>query len=576
VHRSRTRLAVVMAVGTTAIGLAVAPAAMADTSVVIAPGGVLTLTGNAAASNLSISRALLLTVDTVTVVESEVGQVLTSNGTCAIVGGTTANCDVSGTGNPISSMTFNGGDGNDTLVINSVAVPATLTGGVGVDTLTGGAEDDTFVETADPADGNDVYTGGGGNNTADFTAVTAPVNVTLDGVANDGPLGTTNNVKSDVTGVLGTAANDIISGVGAVRATFLQGDPDLPSPGGNDTITGGTSVNNVIDGGPGNDTLTGGEANDIVVGGAGNDSMNGAGGDDAMAGDDGTNTVAGGTGDDDIFVGNGKDDVAGGAGEDLAEVDPFNTTTGADLDALVTLDNIANDGNGAQAANIHTDVEDINTFGGNDVVAGSAVANVINTGAGNDNVNPGAGGDTVNTGAGNDLIAAVDQTTDHINCGSNPAPPADVDNAAGDTIDTFVNCETTVQTAIPPITFPTFDLTPPTLSITGIGTSVSRAEIRKGSFAIVVTTNEPAAIAADLAAKVKPKGRALAFVANVGEASIGSGRLSRGTGKRKMNVKVAKKYRKAVRNRRLRLVLRVTATDAAGNRTVRTKNLRVK
>jgi Ca2+-binding RTX toxin-like protein len=564
VHRSRTRLAVVMAVGTTAIGLAVAPAAMATTNVAIT-AGVLTLTDNGAPSALTVDRTIVVVTDTVTVTDLTNGT--TPGAGCANAGGVTpVTCNVTLT--PITAMSFTGGAGANVLTINNIAVPATLTGGNGNDTLTGASEDDTFVEAN--GDGNDTYTGGTGNNTADFTAVTGPVNVTLDGVANDGVLGDANNVKSDITRVLGTAANDIISGVGAVRATDLEGRD------GNDTITGGTSVNNFIDGGTGNDTLTGGEANDVVVGGTGNDTANGAGGDDLMFGDDGTNTMQGGTGDDDIVVGNGKDDVTGGAGEDLAEVDPFNTTTFADLDALVTLDNIANDGNGAQAANIHSDVEDVNTFGGNDVVAGSAVANVINTGAGNDNVNPGAGGDTVNTGAGNDLIAAVDQTTDHINCGSNPAPPADADNAAGDTIDTFVNCETTVQTAIPPITFPTFDLTPPTLSITGIGTSVSRAEIRKGSFAIVVTTNEPAAIAADLAAKVKPKGRALAFVANVGEASIGSGRLSRGTGKRKMNVKVAKKYRKAVRNRRLRLVLRVTATDAAGNRTVKTKNLRVK
>ena len=86
----------------------------------------------------------------------------------------------------------------------------------------------------------------------------------------------------------------------------------------------------------------------------------------------------------------------------------------------------------------------------------------------------------------------------------------------------------------------------------------------------------PASFAVDLNAKVKRRGGGLVFPAAVGEATLGAGRLGLGTGTRTLKLKSSKRFAAAVRNRRLRLVVRVTATDAAGNVTLTSKSVRVK
>jgi hypothetical protein len=52
--------------------------------------------------------------------------------------------------------------------------------------------------------------------------------------------------------------------------------------------------------------------------------------------------------------------------------------------------------------------------------------------------------------------------------------------------------------------------------------------------------------------------------------------LRLGTGTRSLRLKPSKKFAATVRNRRLRLVVRVTAKDAAGNVTRTGKSVRVK
>jgi Ca2+-binding RTX toxin-like protein len=179
-----------------------------------------------------------------------------------------------GGGPPLAlDITIYGGDGNDTLQ-----------GGNGNDTLHGGAGDDTF-QTAATADGADVYDGADGQDTIDYSLRTAPLSVSLDGVANDGEAGENDNV--------GTTMEIIIGGSG------------------DDVLTGGPG-NDIIHGGPGNDTIHGGGGDDTLYGEAGDDTLYGDDGDDTIYGDDGNDTIYGGTGNDTLFGGAGVNYLNGG------------------------------------------------------------------------------------------------------------------------------------------------------------------------------------------------------------------------------------------------------------------------
>jgi hypothetical protein len=131
-----------------------------------------------------------------------------------------------------------GGDGDDALdggLGNDV-----LEGDNGADTLSGGAGRDTL----DGGLGTDQMNGGDGDDTATYEDRTAPLVLSLDGVANDGEPGENDALAADIEDVIGGA--------------------------GDDTITGNPGANE-IDGGDGGDVIDGGGGRDTIDGGAGND-----------------------------------------------------------------------------------------------------------------------------------------------------------------------------------------------------------------------------------------------------------------------------------------------------------------
>ena len=110
-----------------------------------------------------------------------------------------------------------------------------------------------------------------------------------------------------------------------------------------------------------------------------------------------------GPGDDGVRPGGGTIDLVGGEGEDSV----FYHQGVANPDAVVVaLDDIANDGPAPQDDNVHSDVEDIFSDGGDDLLIGSDAANIIEGGQGDDTM-LGLGGDdqfvsffaNINTGA---------------------------------------------------------------------------------------------------------------------------------------------------------------------------------
>ena len=148
--------------------------------------------------------------------------------------------------------TVNGGDGDDRIA-----------GSRGSDTLNGDGGDDAFGAERDGTDGADVMSGGAGGDTADYSARSAPVQIDLDGVADDGEPGERDNVKADVEHVSGGAGADRI--VGNAERNRLRGEW------GDDELEG-AALRDVLEGGPGDDTILARDAGaDTVRCGSGSD-----------------------------------------------------------------------------------------------------------------------------------------------------------------------------------------------------------------------------------------------------------------------------------------------------------------
>jgi Ca2+-binding RTX toxin-like protein len=120
--------------------------------------------------------------------------------------------------------------------------------GAGRDTVSAGGGNDTIVATIN--DGNDDYDGGMGIDTADYSAITAALNIELGAEAQGTQTGT--DRLESIENAIGGSGNDRISGNGSA---------------------------NILDGGAGNDRLHGHGGNDILIGGLGNDVMSGGAGD---------------------------------------------------------------------------------------------------------------------------------------------------------------------------------------------------------------------------------------------------------------------------------------------------------
>jgi hypothetical protein len=133
-----------------------------------------------------------------------------------------------------------GGAGND--VLDGGPGANSLDDGPGDDTVIGGPQNDSW--TAGP--GRDTFTPGDGTDSVSYEARTAPVTITLDGVADDGEAGEGDNVGADVEEVAGGAGSDVI--IGNALGDRLHGRA------GDDTIVGGIGEDR-LEGEEGNDTI---------------------------------------------------------------------------------------------------------------------------------------------------------------------------------------------------------------------------------------------------------------------------------------------------------------------------------
>jgi Ca2+-binding RTX toxin-like protein len=343
-----------------------------------------------------------------------------------------------------------------------------LDGGPGNDNLVGGPGEAMFdtVDSlaillaglidrrlASPAlNGADRLTGGPGEDLVTYVNRDAPVQVTFDGLANDGSAGEGDLVDADVELVWGGARADVLHA--AATGSSLFGDlgddvlvggpgPDLLNGGfddGADTISGLSGDDRLL-GGPGPDGLDGGPGSDAVIagggddraaggpdadgleGGAGSDELDGGAGADCLqgyvfvsVGQDGCRTgpavtpAAGADGDDVLHGGTGLDRLSGGGGEDVADY--------RDARRRVVVVLPGGRGPASAAAALADDVEGARGGDGPDLLVGNGADNALDGGPGDDLVDGGPGVDRLRGGSGRDLVIARDTEPDAVRCGT--------------------------------------------------------------------------------------------------------------------------------------------------------------
>jgi Ca2+-binding RTX toxin-like protein len=466
--------------------------------------------------------------------------------------------------------TLNGDEGNDQLVRN---VPQSysliLDGGPGNDKLDAGAtgslgvadhggdgddmylgspiEPDAFV--ADP--GADTYIGGSApvriEDSMTYGSTVEPQIVSLDGVANDGRAGEHDNVKPDIEKVFGGGSGDRLS-AGAISAELY--------------------------GGPGADQLVGGPADDWLDGQLGNDVILGGGGDDGLLDGDetpqvqdpqlppaGNDRLDGGAGSDRLMSDRGADDLHGGTGYDYGEFirviprAPTAPSPSRPAPFAISLDDRANDGQRGtdEHDNVHTDVEEVFTWNGDDVLVGSPGPDTLASEGGNDRIVPGGGADLVAADDGADVVIALDGATDRIDCGPGADRlQADLPGSEPDRADVAFNCETITGTPLGAAA----DTRAPRLVVKGIRSRMTRRAFNRG---IKLRVGADEAIAAEITLRV---GRVV-----MADASL---RRSARTRTVRLRPTLRLSGRGTARAR-----VRVVAFDAAGNRAVKTRSFRV-
>jgi Ca2+-binding RTX toxin-like protein len=358
-----------------------------------------------------------------------------------------------------SARYLNGGDGNDRMERDSGGAPvaSTISGGSGVDTasyaawwvydsltitldgvandgtiglqdnvgadvenLIGGSGDDTLVGSGadnrlDGGPGSDTISGAAGLDTVDYAGSTVGVNVSLDGVPNDGP---DNNIHADVENVLGSDHDDRLTGSAA--------DNRLDGGAGNDALSGGSGSDWLV-GGPGADELSGASEADHLTGGDDEDTadyaerpsgvtvtLDGLPGSGNLADgppgirdtvDSDVENIRGGAGDD-VLTGNAQANLLdGGLGDDdlhgLGGVDTVDYSARS-VELFVDLGGPATSGAADESDDVSADIENVIGGSANDVLVGSSVANLVQGRAGDDVLDGAAGPDTLRGGDGVD------------------------------------------------------------------------------------------------------------------------------------------------------------------------------
>ncbi len=402
-------------------------------------GGALLATAN---TTVALSDPLFSSIST-TLPEPLQGLVLTGTGNINGTGNSLANTITGNSGNNsldggLGNDVLDGGAGSDTASYASIGAGVTVslsivgpqdTGAAGTDTLisienlTGSAFADTL--TGDSKDnildgraGIDTMTGGTGNDTY---VVDAAADVVI-----EGPDAGIDTVESSVSCTLPVnVENLVLAGFASINGTGNALANSITGNFGNNLIDGGTGAD-AMAGGFGNDLYVVDDPGDVVIEASfagndtvathfsyvlganlenlnlvGTDAVNGTGNalNNILTGNSAANVLAGGLGNDTYVVSDTLDTLVENANEGTDTVQSSATyTLGSNLENLTLTGFVPIDGTGNALDNIITGNLGTNHLFGLD---------------GNDTLNGGPGSDTMTGGTGNDLYM-VDEASDQI------------------------------------------------------------------------------------------------------------------------------------------------------------------
>ncbi|HEX8655316.1 MAG TPA: calcium-binding protein [Allosphingosinicella sp.] len=247
---------------------------------------------------------------------------------------------------------------------------ALIHGGLGVDTLTGGAGADTFYFSSGKFGASDVVVGGAGLDSLYLRhGLTATIGAgQLTGIETIGFAAGTAGVTATYN-ITANNANLAAGGLMTVAGSALLATESLTF-----NASAETDGNYNMTGGTGADVLTGGALADTIVGGAGNDTLSGGAGADRLEGGIG----------DDIFVVDSADTVVEIAGQGTA--DEVQTAL-ADYTLVAEVEKLTG------------------TSATGQTLRGNTLNNIVKGGSGNDTIMLDAGGnDTADGDAGDDIF----------------------------------------------------------------------------------------------------------------------------------------------------------------------------
>ncbi len=329
----------------------------------------------------------------------------------ATINGTAGDDSILGTSN---NDILSGFEGNDTLIGSSG--DDIIDGGVGDDSLRGGRGNDLFL--FEDNHGVDIIADFDSfRDVIDFSLITTGIQSFEDILSRASQ--TSGGVTIETSpGNLILIPSFLIGGLRESNFVF-----SLVTSEGNE---GGTSGDDVVEGGPGNNTLSGLAGNDILRGEEGNDTIQGGSGTDFISAGEGDDIATGGTGNDQIFAGpndRGDDVFIGGAGNDtLGGGEGDDLLIGGGTNILVDVDgeNISDDGfdiifgGAGNDTLIGSGYDDRNGDGQISAIEASfsvdraeelrTDANILYAGSGDDQIYGASGNDTLGGGTGNDIL----------------------------------------------------------------------------------------------------------------------------------------------------------------------------
>ncbi len=320
----------------------------------------------------------------------------TSNGdTVAVIG------DFTATGLAYSTITVNGGKGDDVVDISGLTSDHRIVfnGGDGSNTVVGNLREQDVLNHAAYAEGSGTPEHAQTGGDTGPAAGTGDDATDGDTTATDDTPATTDTPVVDTAPPTDTPPTDTPPTDTPPTDTPATDTPATDTPATDTattdhnglTLTGDDSANTLI-GGDANDLIFGGDGADNIIGGGGSDMLFGDGGNDRIFGSDGGDVIDAGDGNDVVFAGDGNDLII--AGQD----DGRDTYWGGEGVDTIDYGAVAQDvqvdlgsgmfGHGSVTVGGVTDTiygfENVVTGSGNDMITANSLANVMDGGAGND------------------------------------------------------------------------------------------------------------------------------------------------------------------------------------------------